>query len=99
MSQSLNQTEGSSNGVSLDDDKRRIEELIRTNKTLKANISVLYRTATAEIARKDKMIAELQSDLDLLLFKRQTARREALDSIYQKNSSKSTDAGNRLNTE
>lgn len=52
------------------DRDRIIAELIRANSVLKANISTLYRTARAEIARKNGRISELQSDLDDLLFKR-----------------------------
>lgn len=48
----------------------RIEELTRANGILKANISTLYRTAKAEIERKNARIAELQSELDDLIFKR-----------------------------
>lgn len=47
-----------------------IAELTRANGILKANISTLYRTARAEIARKNDRIVELQSEVDDLLFKR-----------------------------
>lgn len=49
---------------------KTIEELKRTNTVLKANISTLFRTARAEIERKDERIVQLQSELDDLLFKR-----------------------------
>lgn len=52
------------------DSERIISELTKANVILKANISTLYRTARAEIARKDDRIAELQSELDNLLFRR-----------------------------
>ena len=52
------------------DPTKVIAELIRTNGILKANISTLYRTARAEIARKNERISELQAQLDDLLFKR-----------------------------
>lgn len=48
----------------------RLIELTRANGILKANISTLYRTAKAEIERKDARISELQSELDDLIFKR-----------------------------
>lgn len=48
----------------------RITELTRANGILKANISTLYRTAKAEIERKNARISELQSELDDLIFKR-----------------------------
>lgn len=48
----------------------RIVELTRANGILKANISTLYRTAKAEIERKNARITELQSELDDLIFKR-----------------------------
>lgn len=47
-----------------------LTELTRANSILKANISTLYRTARAEIARKNDRIAELQTEVDNLLFKR-----------------------------
>lgn len=50
--------------------EKKLEELTRTNSILKANISTLYRTARAEFARKDDRIAQLQSELDDLIFKR-----------------------------
>lgn len=57
-------------GESSDEKDKIIAELRRTNGILKANISTLYRTARAEIARKNDRITELQSELDSLLFKR-----------------------------
>lgn len=58
--------------VEVDNDVKdaRIAELTRANGILKANISTLYRTAKAEIARKNARISELQSELDDLIFKR-----------------------------
>lgn len=47
-----------------------IEDLRRTNTILKANISTLFRTARAEMLRKNERIAELQSELDNLIFRR-----------------------------
>ena len=52
------------------DPDKIITELAKANSVLKANISTLYRTARAEITRKNDRIAELQSQLDDLLFKR-----------------------------
>lgn len=54
--------------------ERKIAELTRANGILKANISTLYRTARAEISRKNDRIAELQSELDDLIFKRMNRR-------------------------
>lgn len=60
-----------SDKVDQENDKEKIiAELTRANGILKANISTLYRTAKAEIARKNDRITELQSELDNLLFKR-----------------------------
>lgn len=59
-----------SSGQSVGDLEKRIAELTSANTILKANISTLYRTARAEIARKDERISELQSELDNLIFKR-----------------------------
>jgi hypothetical protein len=56
------------------DRDRIIAELTHANGILKANISTLYRTARAEIARKNDRISELQSSLDDLLFKRMNQR-------------------------
>lgn len=56
------------------DRDRIIAELTRANGILKANISTLYRTARAEIARKNDRISELQSSLDDILFKRMNHR-------------------------
>lgn len=54
----------------LDERDKKIAELSRVNGILKANISVLYRTAVAEIERHKQRSRELQSELDDLLFKR-----------------------------
>lgn len=54
----------------INDSDRKIIELTKANSILKANISTLYRTARAEIARKDERIIELQSELDNLIFRR-----------------------------
>lgn len=61
-----------SSGQSVGDLEKKIAELTSANTILKANISTLYRTARAEIARKDERISELQSELDNLIFKRTT---------------------------
>lgn len=55
---------------------KTIEDLKRTNIVLKANISTLFKTARAEIARKNERIADLQSELDDLIFKRTERSRE-----------------------
>jgi len=60
-----------------DERDKSIAELTRTNGILKANISTLYRTARAEIARKNDRISELQSELDNLLFKRMNRASQA----------------------
>lgn len=52
------------------DAEHKIAELMRANGILKANISTLYRTARAEIARKDERIRDLQAELDDLIFRR-----------------------------
>lgn len=63
--------ENQSQKVDQENDRDKIiEELSRANVVLKANISVLYRTARAEIARKNERITELQSEVDNLLFRR-----------------------------
>lgn len=49
---------------------KKVDELTHANNVLKANISTLYRTAKAEIARKNERILELQNELDNLIFKR-----------------------------
>lgn len=56
---------------------KRIAELTSANTILKANISTLYRTARAEISRKDKRISDLEMELsetksafDDLIFRR-----------------------------
>lgn len=59
-----------SSGVTVEELEIKIKELTSANIILKANISTLYRTARAEIARKNERISELQSELDDLLFKR-----------------------------
>lgn len=56
-----------------------VAELTRANGILKANISTLYRTARAEIARKNERIAELQANLDDLLFKRMNRAGQSRD--------------------
>lgn len=61
----------------VEDLEKKVAELTRANTILKANISTLYRTAKAEIARKDDRIAELQSELDDLIFKRFAKKGEA----------------------
>lgn len=45
-------------------------KLREKNAVLKANISTLFKTAQNEIQRKDKRIADLQAELDDLIFKR-----------------------------
>lgn len=52
------------------DAEKKVAELMKANSILKANISTLYRTARAEIARKDERIRDLQSELDNLIFRR-----------------------------
>ena len=42
------------------------EKLIAENETLKRNMGILYRTAKAELERKDRTIEMLQSELDAL---------------------------------
>lgn len=66
-------SETTSQDSSTNPDKKRIDELITANTILKANISTLYRTAKAEIARKDDRIAQLQSELDNYIFRRADA--------------------------
>jgi len=46
-------------------------ELKFKNKNLGLNISTLYKTATAEIERKDKLIAQLRREKDNIIFRRQ----------------------------
>jgi len=42
------------------------DKLIAENETLKRNMGILYRTAKAELERKDRTIEMLQSELDAL---------------------------------
>lgn len=73
-----------SHKVDQENDKEKIiAELTRANGVLKANISTLYRTARAEIARKNERLAELQAELDDLLFKRK--ERAHISTINQEN--------------
>ncbi|KAK9888633.1 hypothetical protein WA026_000861 [Henosepilachna vigintioctopunctata] len=51
----------------------KITEMKQTQENLSRNISELYKTAKNEIDRKDRLIAELQSRLDDMIFKRNTA--------------------------
>ena len=44
--------------------QQHVTELHAENETLKRNMGTLYRTAVAELARKDKQIAHLQAQLD-----------------------------------
>lgn len=41
-----------------------VEQLQRENETLKRNMGTLYRTAIQELARKDRQIQALQTELD-----------------------------------
>ncbi|PNF30958.1 hypothetical protein B7P43_G02055, partial [Cryptotermes secundus] len=45
-------------------------ELDSKNRSLGLNISCLYKTATAEIGRKDRLIAELRREKDNIIFRR-----------------------------
>lgn len=57
--------------ISAESDKDSlIAELTRSNRVLKANISTLYRTARAELCKKDQQISTLRNELDDLIFKR-----------------------------
>lgn len=68
------------NKLSIEDLEKKNQELVAANTILKANISTLFRTAKAEIARKDQRIAELQSELDDLIFKRmKTSQKRGID--------------------
>ncbi|KAJ4436787.1 hypothetical protein ANN_16919 [Periplaneta americana] len=49
-------------------------QLDSQNKILGSNISSLYKTATAEIERKDRMIADLRKEKDSILFRRKTKK-------------------------
>ncbi|KAK3917937.1 CASP8-associated protein 2 [Frankliniella fusca] len=51
------------------------EKLKSLNKELSHNISVLFKTASAEIKRKDDKIAELHRELDDLAFRRKARRK------------------------
>lgn len=46
--------------------RKELEESQRANSTLKRNIAILYRTAKAEIERKDATLQSLQDRLDRL---------------------------------
>lgn len=57
-----------------------ITQMKQTEVNLLTNISSLFKTAQMEISRKDRVIAELRSDLDNMIFRRGTtnnAKREA----------------------
>jgi len=43
-----------------------VAKLKAENETLKRNMGILYRTAKAELQRKDRTIERLQSELDVL---------------------------------
>ena len=44
--------------------QQRVASLKEENETLRRNMGILYRTAKAELDRKDKTINQLQNDLD-----------------------------------
>lgn len=71
--------------VALQEAEKRIAELTKINTVLKANISTLYRTAKAEIQRKNDRISELQSELDDLIFRRNGRRCESTKQTVEQN--------------
>jgi predicted RNase H-like nuclease (RuvC/YqgF family) len=46
--------------------QQEMDHLKTENETLKRNMGILYRTAKAELERKDRTIESLQSELDTL---------------------------------
>lgn len=54
----------------MDQMKQRQAVLEKENRILKANISSLYKTAIAEVDRKNSQINELRSELDDLILRR-----------------------------
>ncbi|XP_053204082.1 uncharacterized protein LOC128388676 [Panonychus citri] len=50
--------------------KEQLARMTRVNKILKSNISSLYKTAKAELDRKNDRIAELTRQYDDLIFRR-----------------------------
>lgn len=58
----------------MDQMKQRQSVLEKENRILKANISSLYKTAIAEVDRKNSQINELRSQLDDLILRRQDRR-------------------------
>ena len=54
----------------MDQMKQRQNLLEKENRILKANISSLYKTAIAEVDRKNSQINELRSELDDLILRR-----------------------------
>lgn len=60
--------------------------LEKENRILKANISSLYKTAKAEIERKDSIIADLRQELDDLKFRRNRHHSPAPSSSHSSSS-------------
>lgn len=70
----------------IEDSRMVIEKCNKVNAILKANISSLYKTAKAEITRKDDMISELRKKLDDIIFRRnqsQCSKQPSRDCICQ----------------
>lgn len=53
--------------------KEKYERMVMVNKILKTNISSLYKTAKAELERKNDRISELTRQIDDLVFRRRTS--------------------------
>jgi predicted phage gp36 major capsid-like protein len=58
---------------------QQVKELTRCNTIMKNNISSLYKTARAELDRKDAEIARLREQLDQILFRKQSVHQQTRD--------------------
>ncbi|XP_026281923.2 uncharacterized protein LOC113208892 isoform X2 [Frankliniella occidentalis] len=71
------------------------EKLIAENLSISCNISVLYKTAAAEVKRKDTKIAELYRELDNLAFRRTAKKRNVSQPTVSERNMPSANEGNK----
>lgn len=78
----------------LNESKAKLAKLEKVNNILKANISSLFKTAKAELQRKNDQIAELTNKLDDIIFRRHrnssTTQEDKYDKSKHKGSSQSS---------
>ncbi|KAK0179842.1 hypothetical protein PV327_005553 [Microctonus hyperodae] len=67
--------------------EKELESLRKIKNTLEVNLSSLMKTAKTEIARKDRMIAELRTEIENTIFRRNNHRNPKVD--HQSNNTKS----------